>query len=136
MLRIIFGIFIIAHGLVHSGLAAAPVPNDPASKPGTFFAAPTRSRLLSRMGMGDVSIRMVGLTLVGLATLIFLLAGMGILGVSGLQVIWQTLAIVAAALSLLLLGLFWHSWLVVGVVIDLGILVSSLWGLWPEPGMA
>ncbi len=135
MLRTLIGIFLIAHGLVHSGLAAAPIPNDPSSKPGAFFTAPTRSRWLSRIGMSEASIRIVGLTLVGLATLIFLLTGLGVFGIPGLQAIWQTLAIVAAIFSLLLLGLFWHSWLVVGVILDLGILVSSFLALWPDASM-
>ena len=50
MVKILFVIVLIAHGLVHVGLAAAPVPNDPESKPGAFFTTSERSWLFSRLG--------------------------------------------------------------------------------------
>jgi hypothetical protein len=37
MLKIGLGIFLIAHGLVHSILAVAPNPGDADAKPGAFF---------------------------------------------------------------------------------------------------
>ena len=36
-MKIIIGLFLIAHGLVHAGLAAAPIPGDPDSNPGAFL---------------------------------------------------------------------------------------------------
>lgn len=127
MVRILVGIFLIAHGLVHSGLAAAPVPNDPASKPGAFFTDATRSWLLSEIGLSVYTIRITGIVLVILTTLSFLAAGLGVLGVAGFDSIWRVMTILSACLSLLLLGIFWHPWLVVGVLINIGILVSLLW---------
>ena len=131
MLTRIIGAFLIAHGLVHAILAAAPIPNDPAPKPGAFFTTPTRSWLLSKLGSPDGVIQWAGILLVALATIGFILAGLGILGVPGLSAIWRIAAVASAAVSLLLLILFWHSWLVVGVLIDVAILVSLLWLKWP-----
>jgi hypothetical protein len=131
MLNTLFAIILIAHGLVHAGLAAAPIPNDPDPKPGAFFTAVERSWLLPKLSLNASAIQWMGIILVVLATLGFVLAGLGGLGVPGLNAVWRSLAVFSACLSLLLLILFWHSWLVVGVLIDIGILVALLWGKWP-----
>ena len=62
----------------------------------------------------------------------FVLVRLGVFGVPGLTEIWRTVAVISAALSLLLLVLFWHPWLIVGVLIDIGFLVSLLWINWPS----
>jgi hypothetical protein len=131
MLSTILGGFIIAHGAVHAILAAAPIPNDPSPKPGTFFTVSSRSWLLSRLGVPDAAALWIGILLVATATIIFILAGVGALGVSGLNATWRTMAVIAAAISLLLLVLFWHSWLIVGVLIDIALLIALLILNWP-----
>ena len=131
MLKIVLAIFLIAHGLVHAGLAAAPNPVDPDSKPGAFFTSPERSWLLPRSGLNPAAVQWIGIILVALATLGFVLAGLGVFGVSGLSTIWRTVAVFSSCVSLLLLILFWHPWLIVGVLIDIGILVALLWVKWP-----
>lgn len=132
MLKILFSIFLIAHGLVHAGLAAAPIPNDPDAKPGAFFTAMERSWLLPRFGLSISTVQWVGIILVALSTLGFVLAGLGGLGVPGLDTVWRTVAVVSAGISLLLLILFWHTWLIAGVLIDIVILVLLLWVKWPS----
>jgi hypothetical protein len=129
-LKIIIGLFFIAHGLVHAGLAAATNPNDPESKPGAFFTSPQRSWLLPKVGLGPATIQWIGIILVALATLGFVLSGLGVFGVPGLSEIWRTVAVVSAVVSLLLLVLFWHPWQIVGVLLDMGILVALLWVKW------
>lgn len=131
MLKILFAIFLIAHGLVHAGLAAAPIPNDPDSKPGAFFTATARSWLLPRLGLNASTVQWVGVIMVALTTLGFVLAGLGVFGVPGLTTVWRTVAVVSSCLSLLLLILFWHQWIVVGVLLDVGILIALLWAKWP-----
>lgn len=127
MVKILFGLFLIAHGLVHAGLAAAPIPNDPESKPGAFFTAASRSWLLPQLGLGGSAIQWIGIVLVILSTVGFVLAGLGVLGVPGLNTIWRAVTVISSCLSLLLLILFWHPWLIVGVLIDIGLLISLLW---------
>lgn len=120
------GIFLILHGLVHTGLAAAPIPNDPASKPGAFFTAETRSWFLTRLGFSPKVIAITGISLVVFATFGLVLAGLGALGVAGLAANWVSMAVSSAAVSLILLAIFWHPWLVVGALIDIAILALPL----------
>jgi hypothetical protein len=127
MLTVILAIFLILHGLVHAILAFAPVPNEPDAKPGAFFTTSSRSWLLARLGINDSLVQWIGIILVVLSTLGFILAGLGVLGALGLNTVWETIAIVSAAVSLLLLILFWHTWLIVGVLIDVGVLLALLW---------
>jgi hypothetical protein len=135
MLKIALAIFLIAHGLVHSILAIAPNPSDSDAKPGAFFTAVERSWLLPQLGLNATTIRWVGIILVALSTIGFILAGLGILGVPGLNTIWRPVSVISAFLSLLLLILFWHPWLIVGVLIDIGILLALLWAKWPPVNM-
>jgi hypothetical protein len=129
-LKTVIALILIAHGLVHAGLAAAPDPKDPDNKAGAFFTSAKRSWLLLKLGLSPITIQWIGIGLVSLATLGFVLAGLGIFGVPGLDTIWRVIAIVSAAISLLLLILFWHRWLVVGILIDLVILAELLWINW------
>ena len=131
MLKIVLAIFLIAHGLVHAGLAAAPNPSDPGAKPGAFFTTLERSRLLPKMGLNAATIKWVGIILVLMSTFGFVIAGLGMFGVIGLVTIWRIIAIISACISLLLLILFWHPWLPVGVLINIGILLALLWAKWP-----
>ena len=127
-----FALFLIAHGLVHAGLAAEPNPNDPESKPGAFFTSISRSWLLPKLGLNAAAVQWIGLILVALATLDFILAVLGVFGVPGLSEVWRTVSVVSACVSLLLLVLFWHSWLIVGMLIDVALLIALLWVNWPS----
>ena len=131
-MRTILSLFLIAHALAHAGLAAAPIPGDPDPKPGAFFTEITRSWLFQKIGSAPGFVRLVGIILVALSTLGFVFSGLGALGVPGLSDIWQAAAGLAAAFSLILLIMFWHPWIIVGVLIDIGIGVLSLGGKWPE----
>ncbi|MBE9473475.1 MAG: hypothetical protein IMY85_01190 [Chloroflexi bacterium] len=42
----------------------------------------------------------------------------------------STVAVISAGVSLLLLILFWYPWLIVGVLIDIGILIALVWAKW------
>lgn len=130
MLATIIGVFLIAHGAVHAILSTAPIPKDPTSKPGTFFAASKRSWLLRGLGVPDDVTKWIGITLVVATTVTFVLAGSGVLGVPILHGFWRTLVVIAAAISTLLMILFWHSRLLLGFLINAVILVSLLWLNW------
>jgi hypothetical protein len=131
MLKTALAIFIILHGLVHTILAIAPNPADPGAKPGAFFTATERSWLLPQFGLNATTIQWIGIILVVLSTLGFILAGLGVFGVAGLGTIWRTIAIISAIISLLLLIIFWHPWLPIGVLIDIGTLITLLVLHWP-----
>jgi hypothetical protein len=120
--QVVFGVFLIAHGLVHAGLAAAPRPDIPDAKPFTFWTSP--SWLLA--GLGESFSRPAGMVLWIASTLLFAAAGSGVLGLPGLSEVWGGLAVAGALTSLSLLLLFWHRWLVIGLVIDVGLLLLVL----------
>lgn len=120
--QVIFGIFLIAHGLVHAGLAAAPRPDIPDAKPFTFWTSP--SWLLA--GLGESFSRPAGTVLWIASTSLFVAAGVGVLGLTGLREIWGGLTVAGAITSLLLLLLFWHRWLVIGVFINVTLLLVVL----------
>ena len=130
-MKLLLAVFLILHGLVHAVLAAAPIPNDPDSNPGAYFTATIRSWLLPRLGLNDTAVQWIGIILVVLTTLGFVLAGLGVFGAPGLRTVWRTVAVVSACVSLLLLILYWHPFLVAGVLLDIGILVALLWANWP-----
>ncbi len=131
MLKTAPAFFLIAHGLVHAVLAAAPNPADPNAKPGSFFTAMERSWLLPQLGLNASIIQWISIILVVLSTLGFVLAGLGIFSVAGLSMVWRTIIVVSACVSLILLILFWHPWLPVGMLINIGTLIALVWAKWP-----
>lgn len=77
-------------------------------------------------------VRGVAVTL-ALASLVgFVLAGLGVIGVAGLTDVWSGLTIGSAAASLLLVVLFWHTYFIVGLALDVGLLVTTIGGRWPS----
>ena len=130
-LRTIFGLFLIAHALAHAGLAAAPIPDDPEPKPGAFFTEVSRSWLFQKLDLDTAIVRKIGIFLVIITVLGFILAGLGGLGVPGLNKIWSIVAGMSAGGSLILLFLFWHPWLIVGVMIDFGLFLVLFLKKWP-----
>ncbi|MBN1122311.1 MAG: hypothetical protein JXJ17_14635 [Anaerolineae bacterium] len=120
-LRIIIGIFIILHGLVHPIMALVPQPiedlKNEAPIIGGFW---TESWLL---GKGP-AVKTTIYVMAALAALVLLVAGIGLIGSHP----WAKPVLIAGAgLSLLLLLLFWNLYLVVGVLIDLIILGLTFW---------
>jgi len=125
-LRILMSVFLIAHGLVTMSLATVPVP-----KPGAlhtpYFPAWWRADVdttwpISRLGLTPNLVRAIGWILWVLALIPFVAAVVSLSGFLGVSALWQPLAAIAAGLSLILLGLYWHPWLILGVLINLGIL--------------
>jgi len=135
MLKIVLGILIIAHGFVHAILAVAPNPADANAKPGAFFTTAERSWLLPQLSLSASAVQWIGIILVVLSTLGFVLAGLGVFGIAGISAIWRTMAVISSCISLVLLIVFWHPWLPVGVLIDIAILVALLWAKWPPVDM-
>ncbi len=127
-LRIVFAVFLVLHGLIAMSLATVPVPQPDALRT-PYLPAWWRPNVdsawpISRFGLGDSLVRTIGWMLWLVSLVFFIVAAIGLLGFPGLSAAWQTFAVIGSALSLLLLGLYWHPWLVVGVVINLGILAG------------
>jgi hypothetical protein len=124
LLRLVTGAFLILHGLIHLGAAVAPRPGASQEGLWSFFTPDSR---LPR-GQGTQAMSPVAIALFVLATVGFVLAGL--VELIGLEA-WRVLAIASALDSLLLLILYWHRLLEVGVLLNVAILVALLWARWP-----
>jgi hypothetical protein len=62
----------------------------------------------------------------------FVLSGLGALGVPGLEAAWPAITVASAAVSLLLVVLFWHLYFIVGLALDIALLATTLGGWWPS----
>lgn len=135
-IRVLAVIFLIAHGWVHYSLTRVPPP-QPGALRTPFWPSPKRDAvdsrwLAARLGLPPAALRTVGYILVLLSAVGFTLAGILLLAAAVLPSLWILLAGAAAILSLALLVLYGHPWLVLGVVIDLAILAGLIWKV-PAP---
>jgi hypothetical protein len=121
--RVVVGILLIAHGLVHL-LYVAPVARDP----GYPFS-------LDRSWLLPAALRRpVAVALLAAVVAAFLAAALAWWGVPGLAGAWSPITIVAASLSLVLLIAFWDARLWAGLAISALLLVlAALRPEWLEP---
>jgi hypothetical protein len=122
LLRIVFGVFLIAHGLIHV-LWFVPTPDDP-KWPFTIARSPLLPWLSAKW------LRVKAIALVALIIGGYMLAALGVFGVPGLSQIWGTAAIVASALSIVATAIFWNRQLIWGPLIDIAIIAAVVVG-WP-----
>lgn len=115
LVRIVVGVLLVAHGLIHLLWFA------PADDPAWPFRL-DRSRLVPEGAQKPVAVALVALVVAG-----FGLLGLAVWGFPGLASMWPGLAIVAAVASLAALVLFWDRQLVWGVAIDVTLIVVALW---------
>lgn len=111
LLRIVVGILLIAHGLVHLLYLTDDVPEFSLESSWLFPESVSRS---------------LALILMWATIAAFALLGLAVWGVPGLTSIWPALAIIGAALSLLLLVAFWSWSLVFGVLINVAIIAIAV----------
>ena len=118
---------LLGHGIIHTGFLA-PRPRAAPGAPRWPFEL-GRSWLLSPMGMGPGMTRSIGIALVAAA-----IAGFGIAAVAALGILPASLSpagvMVGAVASIATLGLYFHLWLVLGLVIDLLLLWAILVAGW------
>ncbi len=127
-LRILIGLFLIAHGWVHFSLTAVPAPRPGAPRT-PFWPSWKRAETdplwpASRLGLSPAAVRNAGSALWAAALAAFCIAGLGLIFLPGQALVWQAAGIVGAAASLILLVFYWHPWLVMGVVIDLAVIAG------------
>lgn len=110
-LRIVIGLLLIAHGLVHLLYLTEDVPEF--SLEGSWLVP-------------DSASRPVAMVLLWATIAAFTLLGLAVWGVPGLTSIWPALAIIGSALSLVLLIAFWSWSLIFGVLINVAIIAIAL----------
>ena len=114
--RILVGLFLVAHGLVHL-LYLAPRPEEDQSYP---FVPETRW-ITSALGLEPARAKTFAGALAVVAAGAFVVAGCALIVDAA---IWQPAVVVASAISLLLLLLFFHPWLLIGIALDIVIIAS------------
>jgi hypothetical protein len=88
-----------------------------------------RSWLLTRLGLEARVLRVIGVALVLLVVVGYATAVGAILGFVGGAAFGVGVTLGSSA-SLVLLGLFFHPWLIVGVVLDLALLLAVIGAGW------
>jgi hypothetical protein len=116
MLRVLLGLFVVAHGLITFGIWAAP-----ATEKAPFN--PSHSWLL-----GDT--RTLALALAVLAAMAFVVTGGGFLAQ---QEWWAAAAVAAGAVAILLMALYFNPWLSAGILISAAILYAGAQALQAGP---
>lgn len=109
-LRIVVGVLLIAHGLVHLLYLTDDVPE---------FSI-ERSRVVPESISRPVAMFLMWATLAG-----FGLLGLAVWGVPGLAGAWSPIAFTASVLSVALLVAYWNRSLIFGVLIDVALIAIA-----------
>lgn len=111
VVRVVTGILLLAHGLVHL----------------LYLASDVREFSLARSWLApETARRPLGIGLMAATVAAFALLALAVWGVPGLSAAWPAVTIVATLLSALLLILFWNTWLALGLAIDLALLAIAV----------
>jgi hypothetical protein len=102
-----------------------PSPNAPNAGIAMFFPE-LGSWLLTRLGFSETTTKTSAILLSVVATLSFVAAGLALFDVVVPFDWWRALAIASTAVSLLLVLIFWHRYLIVGLLIDGAVLVTLI----------
>jgi hypothetical protein len=121
------GFFLAVHGLIHLGYLT---PNTDPKYPFNLG----NSWIITHIGLNEPSVRFIGHVLIAVTVIGFACAGLAATGIIIPQNWWLPITIVASITSLLVLLLFWHTWLILGVAIDVVLLVALLWLGWQPFG--
>ena len=134
MVRVLFGLFLVAHGLIHTGF----VTRAPAASPGApeWPFAMGRSWLISGAGIDEAVIRALGTALVLVTLVAFVGAGLAWFGFLVPAEWWPAFVIVGSIASIGLLLAFFHPWLILGLAIDLVLLYLVIGSGWTAEASA
>lgn len=122
MITALVAAFLVLHGLLHPGVWTAPVQAD---QPPPFD--PGHSWALTAAHAPAAPTRTAALALAWYTALVYVVAGAGAAAGAGW---WPTAALVAAASGPALKAIWFDTWLTVGVLLDVGVIVAVA-GSWP-----
>ena len=111
LVRIAAGVLLLAHGLVHLLYVVDDVPE---------FSL-TRSWLVPEAVRRPLALGLIAATVAAFAIL-----ALAVWGLPGLAAAWPALIAVASLLSMVLLILYWNTWLVFGIGIDIALLAVAV----------
>ena len=116
MLRVLLGLFVVAHGLVTFGIWAAPVTDKAPFNP-------SHSWLLGNT-------RTLAVALAVVAAVAFVVTGGGVLAQHDW---WAAAAVTAEATAVLLMAVYFNRWLIAGILISAAILYAGAQALQAAP---
>jgi hypothetical protein len=118
--RNIVGGFIAAHGAMHAMLLNTPRPDGGA---GNFVTRGGDIGLLGSLGMGAPAVETLGAALLLIAAASLLVSAARYLRQ---RAGWESWLMGSSALSIASLLLFWNDWMIMGPIIDLGLMALAL----------
>lgn len=123
-MKFVLGAFLVGHALIHTSYLA-PAPPQTADGPEWPFEM-ARSWLVTGAGLDPALVRALGTATV-LATIALLVAaGLSTVGWLIPAEWWSALVVAGAITSALALVMFFHPWIVLGLVIDAALLWMAL----------
>jgi hypothetical protein len=132
-MKLVLTLFLAAHGLIHLSFLS-PVPPRTAGGPEWPFEL-ARSWLVTGLHLDPALVRPVGIGLAVASAVLLLLAGLATAGWIVPTGWWIGLAVAGAATSVVTLLLFFHPWLVLGVLIDVVLLWAIFGAGWRPEGI-
>ena len=131
-MKLLLAAFLVGHALIHASYLS-PAPPRTANGPEWPFEM-ARSWLVTGAGLEPQLVRALGTALV-LATIALLVAaGLSTVGWLVPSTWWPSLALGGAVASALTLATFFHPWILLGFLIDAGLLWLVLVADWaPSP---
>ena len=129
MLRILIGVLLVLHGVIHDILAVIPDPDAAKPVAATFFSEWARSWL--QIALSGRALQTIAIALAVIAGVGFLAAGLAMFDFFLPHNWWHALAIASSVVSLALCALFWNVYLIVGPVVAVGIIVALGLVHWP-----
>ena len=118
MVRVIAGLFLVAHGLIHLMYVTPPPKDDP-----KYPFVPEERWFPRAVGLEPGAAKGVARTLATTCVVLFVIAGIALLANTSL---WKPAAVTGSVVSLVLMLLFFHPWLVFGIAIDAAIVATVL----------
>jgi hypothetical protein len=132
-LRVLIGVLLLLHGLIHGVLAVAPNPGTSQPVAATFFSGWAGPWLTGRFSAD--TLKSIALVLAAIAAVGFLLAGWAMFDKLVPHDWWRTLALASSVISLMLCLLFWDRYLIAGPVVAIGIIVALGVIRWPTEAL-
>ena len=130
--KLLLAAFLMGHALIHAGFISPRPPPSAGAPPWPFSL--TASWALGALGVNGEVIRLIGIALVAVTIGGLALAALSVVGFLPSS-LWPSAAALGAIASLSLLALFFHPWLLLGVLIDVLLLWAVLVARWvPESG--
>lgn len=131
--RLAIGLVLLLHGVGHALGVLSLAPHDRASwSPRSWLLTDT---------LGETVTNVLDTVLWSLGGILFVVAGLGLLGLIVPQEWWRGAAVAGAIVSLLTIGLFWEALpffmpnKVGAIAVDVAVLVGILVAAWPTDEM-